>query len=412
MIEDLVTEEGVPVLVFSLNPDYGVNDNFLLRYLRDERGLEIQSPYSAYQPTLIHKLYAALLTLHQSRRDPERGLAYRTVATVGSAIAKRLLPFNLLKEQLYDRSWAAGFLKLIGVELLVFDWVKRSQYVVGSLLDAVEVLEIPTLALPHGANLISSGFRSTLDARNQRIENYGKHWDFDAVVVQNPVFAEYVVTGGVPEDRLHILGSARYCPEWMNKLLPLAVHAEPSLPKASNKLRVLLIDKPFGTLPDELKKTVDFLAKADFVQFAIKPPSRNNMGTIDYSGVDAIFVPGSSTPALVEWADVVVGTVSSALVEPVLRGKPLLYPKYMNPTPTLFEDLEAAWVVHDMDELRTALKIIHASPEQVPDLSRGADALAQEIVYGGLEGRDVLSRYRSLILRMIGRLQMDEKEHQ
>ncbi len=259
---------------------------------------------------------------------------------------------------------------------------------------------LKTIGLPHGANLVSGRLRSTADLRRGSIGDYSSAWTFDAVVVQNRAHTEYLMEGGARPDIFHILGSARFCPEWMSILLPLTMESAARLDSSSGCLKVLYIDKPFGTLADELEKTISRLSQLDFIDLVVKPPTRNNRGTIVFDDSKIHVDTQTPTGVLVSWADVVVGVVSSILLEVLVQGKPLLYPKFLNPTPTMFEDFCAVWVIDDPDSLESALRMLHADRGKAPDLTEGRDRLLLELVYGGRQDRDVLGDYADLIVSL------------
>jgi hypothetical protein len=110
---------------------------------------------------------------------------------------------------------------------------------------------------------------------------------------------------------------------------------------------------------------------------------------------------GSNYPSarLIQWADVVLMSISSIALEVLWQKKTLVYLKYLAPDDAcVFDQYGACWPVHSENELVEALRTLHRDPEYRPYGRDRVDALFKEIVYAGDRGRDVVGEHIQLIL--------------
>ena len=104
----------------------------------------------------------------------------------------------------------------------------------------------------------------------------------------------------------------------------------------------------------------------------------------------------TEVPRLLAWADVVMTTTSSIVVDVVLQGKTLVYPKYFHQNEMIFEDYDFCKTATNDEEL---VEILHAmSMDRFNREWKASDQdsmgrFIKEVVYGGQSKRDVLSGY-------------------
>jgi len=81
-----------------------------------------------------------------------------------------------------------------------------------------------------------------------------------------------------------------------------------------------------------------------------------------------------------------------------MRGKPVLYLKYLHDNTTLFEELGACWIIHNELELKNALTSLQTQKTGIPYDNKNVAAFLSEVVYGGNSNRDVLDAYEQFIV--------------
>jgi hypothetical protein len=211
---------------------------------------------------------------------------------------------------------------------------------------------------------------------------------------------EVLVRAGVAEEKIFMLGSARYCGEWLEQnktILPRVIESNIS---SSEKLKVVFMQsKPQCRVDlERMSKTIGLLADFAEIEARLKPHTRI---AGEKRHIDKTRLPNVShvlTAELCEWADVLLVVGSSVITEALMQGKPVLYLKYLHENTTLFEDLGACWIISNEAELKKALLVLQKNKTDIP---YGKDHIAKflsEIVYGGRRHRDVLSDYEKFIV--------------
>lgn len=363
---------GEPVRVLSMNPYLDLDGDYRLSFLR-QAGIRVDHLYEI-APALVGRLVVSPRALGRVAR---------------ALLVERW--WDKTRARQFTVEWATRALRRLDANLLVFDWVKPEQHVTAELLEAARRLGIPTVALPHGVTITTGELRTRAAARVGRLPDYDAAFPFDAFVAPHHDHADYFARGGMPRQRMHVLGSARFCDEWVREGVRIAPPA--GLTADDGRLKVAFFDKDsFSLDATAADASLRRIAGLDYVRLAVKPQTRNNLAAV--SGGDRLeFVPDVPSVSLVAWADVVVGTVSSILIEPLCQGKTLLYPRHHCAIRTRLQDMGACTEVHDDDALESALG---DEWRQRGAARAGADAVRaclDEIVYAGDSDRDVLGRH-------------------
>ena len=173
-------------------------------------------------------------------------------------------------------------------------------------------------------------------------------------------------------------------------------------PNGRGRLKVVYMD----TLPlyrinvEAVLDSIRRLSELDFLQLLIKPHTRSNRLSDMKLGGAARVVTTIPSINLCVWADVLIGTSSSILLEAYLRDKILLYPKYFHENEMIFEEHGACWTVNNYPEIEHALRTIAQNPFYRPYSKESINNVLTEVVYGGVENRDVLKDYVEFILNV------------
>jgi len=139
------------------------------------------------------------------------------------------------------------------------------------------------------------------------------------------------------------------------------------------------------------------IAELNGIEAVIKPHTRtrkmDQFGNYPLPDVSHVL-----TADLCGWADVLLVVGSSVITEALMRGKPVLYLKYLHDNTTLFEELGACWIIHNEVELENALVSLQAQKADIPYSEKSVAAFLSEVVYGGDSNRDVLDAYEQFIV--------------
>jgi hypothetical protein len=396
-------EQNYPVAIYCINPKYDIHNDYRLIFLRGQ-GVTVDFIHNALDqelPMLHRAARSAFQWLFaQSKRlnavDPQHpSLPSRLAQLITEAAAHGL--YQLTRLAFYNKNWAHSLLERSGARALCFDHVIPKRNVVGVLLGAASDMSIPTLALPHGVYLYTNESYKAGSTARTRFTKFNR---YDHIVVQTQLRKDVLVRSGLPEDKVVVLGSARFCSEWIcqnRKILPRVMK---STVNHTAKLKVaFMTSKPQCRIDvDRMLNTVDILSHLSGLEVMIKPHTRIGPVAQHFYNLPAGNAADVLTAELCEWADVVLVIGSSVITEALMQRKPVLYLKYLHANTMLFEQSGACWTIRDEADLKTALRALQLAKLNIPYSDENVNRFLSEVVYGGRNGRDVLRDYVDFIV--------------
>ena len=398
-------QDNYPVAVYCINPQYDIENDYRLNFLK-KQGVTVESIYDAFDQkmnALHHAMRYLFLWFYakgkkSSSHHLEKYLLLSRLNQLAAHIIGRVL-YELTRISFYRKSWAHYVLKKSKAQLLCFDHIFPSRYVVNVLLEAAKENSIPTLALPHGVYLYTNESYKAKTSARQRFYKFNR---FDYVVVQNHLRKDVLVRSGIASEKVVVLGSARFCGEWIaqnRKILPRIIKSNPQ----SQKLKVVfMVSKPQCRIDIErMLNTFDLLSNFDEIEVMIKPHTRTAANSRLFANLTLSNASNILTPELCDWADVVLVIGSSVITEALMQEKPALYLKYLHANTMLFEECGACWTIDNERELRGALMSLKNKRMEMPYGDENVNRFLSEVVYGGRNERDVLKDYMQFILDCI-----------
>jgi len=395
-------QDNYAVAVYCINPRYDIGNDYRLKFLI-EQGVKVESIYDAFDQEM-NGLQHAMRHLFKwffakgnkfSYHYGKRFLLLSRVNHIAAEIIGRIL-YEMTRISLYKESWAHYFLEKSKAKALCFDHILPSRYVVNVLLRAANEKSIPTLALPHGIYLYTTTFNKVRFTSRQRFYKFNR---FDYVVVQNHLRKDVLISSGIARERIIVLGSARFCGEWIGqnkKILPRMIDSTGRDPE---RLKVVFMpSKPRCKIDlERMHKTINLLASISEIEAVVKPHTRIGREAHLFDNMQLPNVSHVLTSELCEWADVVLIIGSSVITEALMQGKPVLYLKYLHANTMLFEECGACWTIHNEAELEQALQSLKEKSMNVPYGDENVTRFLSEVVYGGRNKRDVLGDYVQFI---------------
>jgi hypothetical protein len=134
-----------------------------------------------------------------------------------------------------------------------------------------------------------------------------------------------------------VLGSPRYCDEWLTKLAELLPSS--SLTQSDNKLKVAIFLRKnnFTTFWEEVSEVVQMIAAFTGVKIIIKPHTRTGWKQSLTKDATLLRLPNVSiaganvhSAQLLNWADVIIDIATSVAFEAVKINKPVLAADYLH----------------------------------------------------------------------------------
>jgi len=395
--------DNYAVAVYCLNPEYDLKDDYRLNFLR-KLGIDVDYIYKDIYHNLgiFHRFLSFLFLLcFAIKRNSENNFGSyfmpvkKMVGKYAQIIGDRI--YSFAKGKYYSREWAFNFIKKKGAKVLCFDWVKPKHSVVGVFIAAADLMSIPTLALPHGV-FIYTNKNITIESRP--LPTYDKLNQYDGVIVQNELFREFMIRSGLKGEKISVLGSARYCKEWIQqnkKILPRTLDADTN---GTNRLRIVFMTTKlrYRINIDKLLSTLDLLANFNGIDVKIKPHTRTAKESYIYENLQLVNAAETSSVELCEWADVVMVIGSSIILEPLIESKPVLYLKYLHQNTTIYEEYGACWFIKSEDELKDALNGLTLNKEKVSYSAGCVKRFISDIIYNNHMERDILKDYIDFIV--------------
>ena len=395
---------GYPVALYCINPEYDIHSDYRLSFL-DSEGVTVDFLYNNFDDEFgpIHRfLRSAMFHCYRIHkylmRVRQRGMTAISGKLAKSARMTGKLIYAILKAFFYKEAWARNIIEKTGARALCFDHVRPKQYIVNVLLKAAKKNSIPTLALPHGIFIYTNNSVKTGSTEEERFDKFNR---FDHIITQNQLRKDVLARAGVQREKISVLGSARYCDEWMvqnKKILPRKMGA---FRGSDGKLKAVFMTTRFAYRidVDRMLKTFDLLSKIQGIEVLVKPHTRTGKEGGIYDGIPLANAADISSVELCEWADVMLVIASSIIIESLVLDKPALYLKYLHANTTQYEELGACWMIRDEAELKDALLTLINNRDKVPYATDNINNFLSEIIYGGIAKRDVLRDYEQFIVR-------------
>ena len=396
-------KDNYPVAVYCMNPLYDIRNDYRLLFLKNQGAIVdyLYETFDTHRGIFYNNLQALvrkcgdLVIKLENDRQKQSDIFTRLIGQLAGQL--RSVSYKLMRKLYYDDGWARNILKNTGAQVICFDHIMPKLYLVDTFLKVSRQMSIPSLALPHGVYLYTNEATKPKATDERRLAKFNS---FDYIVVTNELRKALLAHSGVNEDKIFVLGSARYCSEWIlqnRKILPVGFDA---VSKESGKLKVVLMpSKPqCGVDVERMINTCRILADLEGVEAIIKPHTRIRSQEHAFDNLPLPDVSHVLTAELCDWADVLINVGSSVITEALMREKPALYLKYLHPNTTLFEELGACWIIHDESELTDALLTLQADKNHIPYSKESVAKFLAQVVYGGNNSSDVLSRYEQFIV--------------
>ena len=397
-----MSKDDYPVAIYCLNPEYDIQSDYRLSFLRD-LGLKVDFIYNDFNHELglLHRIMCfIMLWSFEIERRLGTNARLRSLFFSGMLrdysrkMGNRL--YLLAKRKFYDMNWARNILEQSAAQALCFDWIRPKRHVVDVLLTVARDMSIPTLALPHGVFVYTN---DCITIESRPVETYELN-SYDHVIVQNGLFKELMAKSGLDRKKIFVLGSARYCNEWMaqnKRILPRMLESNGD---SATKLKIVFMTTKarYRINVERMFKTVELLAKLSGIEILVKPHTRTKKEAHLYENLPLTNVSNVSSVELCGWADVVLVIGSSIIVEALAQGKPALYLKYLHENTTVYEEFEACWTIHNEAELKDALLSLQLRKRDVPYTDKNVNRFLSEIIYGDRNEGDVLTGYEQFIV--------------
>ena len=374
-------------------------DDFRIQFLNSLNGVRIARLFEILPLHQFVGWQLQTILLNQRLRRSFFG-AWMNALTSIYDVQKRMRIWDAVSERLLKRSFAD---QTGGV--VVFDWITRNSPVclewVETIVSMAHARGLGAVSLPHGDSPHASQLIRHGEWRLAPDDMYSAGRIFDKLVVPNALCATRFQPF-MAEASLAILGSPRYCDEW---LLRLKMIIPPSPLKNSDsrlKLVFFLRKDDFTIFWEEVGEVIHLIAAFPGTELIIKPHTRGGWRqsltrdkSLLYLKNVHVAEDNAHSTHLMEWADVMIDLATSVVFEAVKAGKPVLAADYLHAGRSTIADYMPETELKCRDDVYHKIDTF---------LQKGCDSFYVEAhrqrfiqeVIDGLDS-DVLSRYVALL---------------
>lgn len=308
--------------------------DFRIKYLSQLEGVRVAHIRELFSLTEYIKWRLQMLLLTRN---------VRRIKVIGSLVAALAERYDEKKREPLWR-YTAEFLLTrcfgeAGKGIVAFDWIERNSVICVEWVEVVIATAkgrgLGTVSLPHG----DSPHASQLIRRGERHLKpditFSAAKIFDKVVVPNEL-CSVRFRPFLQENQIAVLGSPRYCEEWL-KILSGLMPPSP-LVRSDSRLKIVMFLRKanFTTFWEEVGEVVHMIAEFPGVELIIKPHTRSGwkqsltkdstikqLPNVKIAGDDAHSVH------LMNWSDVIIDLATSVVFEAVRAKKPVLAADYL-----------------------------------------------------------------------------------
>lgn len=224
--------------------------------------------------------------------------------------------------------------------VVIFDWIERNSVIcvewVEVVIEMARTMGLGTVSLPHGDSPHANQLIRRGEWKVKPDTVFSAARIFDKLVVPNELCA-IRFRPFLNEQAIAVLGSPRFCEEWLTKLAEILPPSP--LSRSENQLKIVMFLRKanFTTFWEEVGEAVHLIAAFPGVKLIIKPHTRSGwkqsftkdssirrLSNVSVAGDDA------HSAHLMEWADVIIDLATSVVFEAVRAKKPVLAADYLH----------------------------------------------------------------------------------
>ena len=252
---------------------------------------------------------------------------------------------------------------------------------------------VPVISVPHSIpHIIGHG------------DGFSGFGFFDTLVMPNEAVARRCRQDGLPEGRVVVLGAPRFSSEWMATLRRILPPVRLPVPPSGQRKVLLLGSWGPEVDQDAMRRTVAELMGHSAVFLGVQAHTGTSLvGIQPLSGLEQdggywIAPPEVPTPALLDWAEIVLFTETSVIYDALIMGKQILFMRHVSRLSMDFEQVISGWATADHQHFMALLNRCIDEPGYRPYSAAERERCVAEMVTGGQS--DILLAYTRFLLRV------------
>ncbi|MCP5242266.1 hypothetical protein [Nitrosomonas sp.] len=311
-----------------------LTDDFRIQFLNTLNGVRIARLFEILPLHEFLRWQLQTILLNQRLRRSFFGTWMNALSSIYD-INKRLRIWNTVSKRLLKRSFSD---QTSGV--IVFDWITRNSPISLEWVETIAAMAhtkgLGAVSLPHGDSPHASQLIRHGEWQLAPDDMYCAGRIFDKLVVPNTLCATRFQPF-MNETSLAILGSPRYCDEWLLRLKTI-IPSSP-LKDSDNRLKIVffLRKNDFTIFWEEVGEVIHMIASFPGTELIIKPHTRGgwrqsltrDRSLLNHQNVH-VAEDNTHSTHLMNWGDVMIDLATSVVFEAVKAGKPVLAADYLH----------------------------------------------------------------------------------
>lgn len=272
---------------------------------------------------------------------------------ISNLIANFLLKinlYNLIVSKNYSLNWSKFLFEKFQPSLLITDHAlssgpQRGIEPIKSIFRIFRENDIKIMSFPHGVPL----FAKHPERYNKAKSNLAGDTS-DTLVIQHQSWLEECKAFGLKESKVKIFGLPRFFHEWEEVLHSFTLDDSSLKKLGRNKIKVAFMDtgpNNYGNSIDKVKETIEHLIDNKNICLIYKPHTRNNLIHLNLTK-KIIYAKEINSLNLIRWADIVIGSSSSIMIECLYQKKLYLSPSYFRKNKMIFENFKACFEIDSL----------------------------------------------------------------
>lgn len=380
------------------------------KFLRDYR-IKFLSTLDRVRVAPIRRLLSPLKFMQWRLQTLLLNRSVKRLFLIGKLIEKLARKYDAQKRTAVWQSTAGRLLEhgfSDGNEggVVVFDWITSDSPVpiewVEIIVTMARTMGLGAVSLPHG----DSPHASQLIRHHEWVLKpdalYSAARIFDKLVVPNELCATRF-RPFLSNEAIAVLGSPRYCDEWLDKLATLS--PVPRLKtNQDTRLRIVMFlrKSEFTTFWEEVGEIIGMIATFPGVELVIKPHTRGGWrqpltGSASLRQLANVRVAEDSehSISLMNWADVIIDLATSVVFEAVKAKKPVMAADYLHAGRSALAHFMPETELKCRDDVYTMIDRFLTAGYDSYYVEAHRQRFIEEMLHVG--GADVLPRYVALL---------------
>jgi len=223
--------------------------------------------------------------------------------------------------------------------------------------------------LPHGTTICDNQMVSETDLdKTPIVKQHPLYKVIDYSLKTSKRDKNDEVFNGFKDDRSIIIGSPRYCSEWIKIKSNLNLDGAEVRVNSNYNIKVLFLipKKHINIFSEELIRTIDFISSYEEIELVLLNYNSHFPNMPDYiinkNNISQYLISEKySTSKLIDWADIIFHAGTGVIFESFMKEKITVLPRYLSCNTLISDKYNAGFNLSNRDELRTLCNAAVAS---------------------------------------------------